>query len=93
MQQLEAVMNIAGIDNFRLTGFIPQDVEGSQGTSGAPLETNDIVNLNTLPDMSDEEVEALMTETEQMIGNDYLSALTVHSGLDENRVYRLLGMA
>ena len=43
--------------------------------------------------MSDEEVEALMTETEQMIGNDYLSALTVHSGLDENRVYRLLGMA
>ena len=85
-------MNIAGVENFRFSGFIPQNNEGNIDPSSAPIQPQDIVNLNALPDMTDEEVEGLMSETLQMIGDDYLGALSVHSGLDPNRVYSLLGL-
>ncbi|MBQ7585206.1 MAG: hypothetical protein IJU40_03025 [Desulfovibrionaceae bacterium] len=86
-------MNITGIENFRYTDFIPLDKEGNIDPSQAPIQPQDIVNFSTLPDMSDEEVEDLMNETIQMIGNDYVGAMSVHSGLDPQRVYSLLAMA
>ncbi|MBQ7739515.1 MAG: hypothetical protein IJT59_07670 [Desulfovibrionaceae bacterium] len=85
-------MNITSIDNFRFTGFIPQNDDGNIDPSAAPIQPQDIVDINALPDMTDEEVEGLMAETIQMIGDDYVNALSVHSGLNANRVYSLLGM-
>ena len=85
-------MYISGVENFQFPGFIPQNNDGNINPSSAPIQPQDIVNLNALPDMTDEEVESLMNETLQMIGSDYVNALSVHSDLDPSRVYSLLGM-
>ncbi|MBR3663664.1 MAG: hypothetical protein IKN64_03310 [Desulfovibrio sp.] len=84
-------MHISSIDNAYLTELYLPESEGHSGS--APVAPQDIVNLSSLPEMTDEEVEGLMQETIQMIGNDSVSALSVHSGLDTNRVFALLGMA
>ncbi|MCR5814260.1 MAG: hypothetical protein K6G15_07195 [Desulfovibrio sp.] len=84
-------MNISSIDNAYLTELYLPERDGHNGS--APVAPQDIVNLSTLPDMTDEEVEGLMQETIQMIGSDSVNALSVHNGLDANRVFALLGMA
>ena len=84
-------MNISSIDNAYLTELYLPERDGHSGS--APVAPQDIVNLSSLPDMTDEEVESLMQETIQMIGSDAIGALSVHSGLDANRVFALLGTA
>lgn len=84
-------MNISGIDNAYLHGTFTPDLGRNPGS--APVAPQDTIDLSRLPEMSDEEIEGLMEETIQMISDDSYRALSVHSGLDQNRVYALLGMA
>lgn len=49
----------------------------------------DVHAPNLIPD---EEVENVLNETISMIGSDSAAALSVHSGLNESRVFALLGL-
>ena len=85
-------MNIASIDSSYLSGLFPSD-EHQGNTGSAPVAPQDSISLSALPDLSDDEIEGLMEETIQMISDDAVGALSVHNGLDSNRVFALLGMA
>ncbi len=85
-------MNISAISSAFVN---PISLPGQNDPAAAPVtpQPQDVVNLNCLPDMTDEEIDGLMNETIAMIGADSVSALSVHSGLDPNRVFSLLGLA
>lgn len=52
----------------------------------------DVVDLHGAQLLADDEVEDVLNETMSMIASDSGSALTVHSGLSESRVFALLGL-
>lgn len=54
--------------------------------------SGDIVDIHTPEILSDEEAENVYNDTLSMIANDHASALSVHSGLSESRVFALLGL-
>lgn len=54
--------------------------------------TGDIVDIHSPQILADDEVEGVLNETISMIANDNASALSVHSGLSESRVFALLGL-
>ncbi len=85
-------MNISAINNSFMNSLFAKD-QDANGTPSPAAPLSDIVTLNELPDLTDAEVENLMNETIQMIGADAAGALSVHNGLDPNRVYSLLGLA
>ena len=84
-------MNISSINTSYLSGFFAPDIDKNSGSG--PIAPQDTLSLSQFPDMSDAEVEGLMEETIQMISDDSVGALSVHSGLDPNRVFALLGLA
>ncbi|MBR4742368.1 MAG: hypothetical protein IK079_05680 [Desulfovibrio sp.] len=84
-------MNIQALNNSFVNSLYAPKHNENTPTPAAPL--TDVVSLNNLPDLTDEEVEVLMAETVEMIGADAMDALSVHSGLNAERVYSLLGMA
>lgn len=63
------------------------DDEGS-----APAALRDAVSISHPYEFSDEEAEVLLDDTISMIGSDSATALSLHGGLTENRVYQLLGL-
>lgn len=84
-------MNITTVNASPMQGIV-FPFENSNEVTRA-VSSRDIVDVNELPDMSDEEVESLLQDTLRMIGDDSVNALSVHSGLDPNRVFALLGLA
>lgn len=63
-------------------------------SGSAPMGgVQDTVDIRMSALMSDEEAEEVMDETLQMIADDPAGALSVHSGLNESRVFALLGLA
>lgn len=54
--------------------------------------SGDIVDIHAPEILSDEEAESVFSDTLSMIGADHAQALSVHSGLSENRVFALLGL-
>lgn len=59
----------------------------------APVRsTGDIVDIQAPQLLADDEVEGVLADTISMIGNDPATALSVHSGLSESRVFALLGL-
>lgn len=61
----------------------------------APVSLNapgDIVDVHAPKILADDEVEGVFKETLGMIANDSAAALSVHSGLNESRVFALLGI-
>ncbi|MBQ7456112.1 MAG: hypothetical protein IJS54_00665 [Desulfovibrio sp.] len=81
-------MNITSVNNTYYAEFFPSNQGGSSGS--APIAPQDIVNINSLSDMTDEEVEELLQNTIQTIQEDPVGALAVHNGLTPDRVYSLL---
>lgn len=77
-------MEISGIGS-NISFFYP-----NKENSVKPAE-GDVVDIKSQQILSDEEAEKVYNETLSMISNDAFSALTVHSGLSEDRVYALLG--
>ena len=63
------------------------DDEGS-----APAALRDAVSFSTPYLLPDEEAEVVLDDTINLIGADYTAAFSVHGGLNENRVYQLLGL-
>lgn len=63
------------------------DDEGS-----APAALRDSVSLCAPYEFTDEEAELMLDDTINMIGEDSVTALSLHGGLTENRVYQLLGL-
>ena len=63
------------------------DDEGS-----APAALRDAVSFSTPYLLPDEEAEVVLDDTINLIGADYAAAFSVHGGLNENRVYQLLGL-
>lgn len=53
---------------------------------------SDIVDIHAPELLADEDVEGVLNETIDMIGNDGAAALSVHSGLTDSRVFALLGL-
>ena len=90
----EEVMNITALNTSHFSG-IPNSrfLENIPASISSMDDISDIVDVNLLPEMTDEEVEGLMNETIQMIGSDSVNALSVHSGIDPNRVFTLLGLS
>lgn len=84
-------MNISGIENYTPFSFIMPETRGGSGSG--PASVQDSLDLNSVISMSDEEADALLFDTQQMIAGDSEGALGVHMGLCEDRVYALLGMA
>ncbi len=81
-------MQITSVNETYYSEFFPGPQGGSSGS--APIAPQDIVNINSsIADMSDEEVEELLQSTIQIINEDSVNALSVHS-LTPERVYSLL---
>ncbi len=57
----------------------------------ASRATGDTVDVHAPQLLADDEVEGVLNETINMIGSDSATALSVHSGLTESRVFALLG--
>ena len=88
-------MEISGINNqgsvFPYLLNLNDDKDDRSGS--APMGgLQDTVDISMPALLSDDEVEDVMGETLQMIGDDSVGALSVHSGLNESRVFALLGM-
>ena len=58
----------------------------------APAALRDAVSLSTPREFTDEEAELMLDDTINMIGADSATALSLHGGLSESRVYQLLGL-
>lgn len=52
----------------------------------------DIVDVHMPELIADEDVDGVLNETISMIGSDNAGALSVHSGLNQARVFALLGL-
>lgn len=70
---------------------MPFMFQGSEKTATPKQSTGDVIDIRQQPILADEEVEGVFTETLGMIAKDAVSALSVHSGLNEDRVFALLG--
>lgn len=88
-------MDISGVNNqssvfpFLLNLNEDKDDRSGSGPMGGIQDTVDI----RMPDLlSDDEVDDVMNDTLQMIADDPAGALSVHSGLNQSRVFALLGM-
>ena len=82
-------MEISGINTFHPFTFTRTDRDDSGST---PAAVQDVVNLSTPQLLEDDEVDAVMDDTLNMIAQDNLAALSVHGGLSQSRVFALLGM-
>ena len=51
----------------------------------------DVIDIHQPELIPDEEVETVFQDTLRMIGEDAATALGIHSGLSESRVFALLG--
>lgn len=63
-----------------------------EATEAAPKSLGDTVDIKGVDLIPDEEVDNVLNETISMIGSDSATALSVHSGLNESRVFALLGL-
>ena len=63
------------------------DDEGS-----APAAMRDAVSFSSPYLLPDEEADMVLDDTINLIGDDYMAAVAVHGGLNENRVHQLLGL-
>jgi len=81
-------MNITSVNNTYYSEFFPINQGGNSGS--APIAPQDIADINNYVDMTDEEVEELLSSTIQTIQSDVVSALSVHNGLTPERVSYLL---
>lgn len=68
--------------------LFPNQERGESQVKG----TGDINDVRAPELLTDEEAEAVLNETVNMIGSDRAAALSVHSGLSESRVFALLGL-
>lgn len=82
---------------MKITGFTSSEMfsfplPGKDGMVTPATVSPDIVNLQALSrmDMSDADAQALLDETVGMISQDSVAALSVHSGLNAERVAALL---
>lgn len=69
--------------------FPNQERETVEAAPKSMGDTVDIKGVNLIPD---EEVDNVLNETINMIVSDSAAALNVHSGLNEDRVFALLGL-
>ena len=88
-------MDVSGINNqasvFPYLLNLNDDKDDRSGS--APMGgVQDMVDVHMPTLLSDDEVDDVMADTLQMIGDDPTGALSVHSGLNESRVFALLGM-
>lgn len=81
-------MEISGIRST--TPFAFQNFD--KDNAAVKRQEGDIVDVKQPELLSDEEAEVVLNDTISMIGSDAASALSVHSGLSENRVFALLGL-
>lgn len=79
-------MEISGIRSS-----LPFLFPGSEKETAAVAQRGDIVDIQHANILSDEEAEVVFQDTLGMIASDAATALGVHSGLSENRVFALLG--
>lgn len=88
LRKREEKMEISGI----LSGasYLFPNIEKENG--GVTRQSGDIVDIRQPEILSDEEAENVYNDTIAMIGQDGAAALSVHSGLSENRVFALLGL-
>ncbi|MBQ7607868.1 MAG: hypothetical protein IJU76_07840 [Desulfovibrionaceae bacterium] len=81
-------MHITSVNETYYSEFFQSTNGGNSGS--APIAPQDIVSINSdIANMSDEEVEELLQNTIQVIGEDSVNALSVHT-LNPQRVYSLL---
>ena len=82
-------MEIGGINST-----MPFTYQGSEkpATTGKSQAKNDTVEFHGTQILPDEEVEGVFNDTVDMIGADNASAMSVHAGLSESRVFALLGL-
>lgn len=82
----EIAMEISGIRSA-----FPFMFPGNEKDAEIRHEIGDTVDVHAPQLLADDEVEDVLNDTIAMIGNDSASALSVHSGLTESRVFALLG--
>lgn len=72
--------------------FSPVESSPMRVTGAEAPKSHDVVNVRGIQSFSEEDVQNLMAVTPQMIEEDAPSALSLHSGLDANRVFALLDL-
>lgn len=89
VHEKETTMEISGIRSALPFMFGGNDGEAAKSVKNTISDRIDISAHNLL---TDEEAESVLADTISMIGSDSAAALSVHSGLSENRVFALLGI-
>ena len=79
-------MEISGIRST-----MPFMFQGTEKGASQKQATGDVVDIQQPQILSDEEAETVFNDTLSMIAHDAVNALSVHSGLSEDRVFALLG--
>lgn len=82
-------MEISNITNALGFTFGLPDKDDS-GSTPAPLQ--DMLDISNFQLLADDEVDDVMDDTLNMIAQDNVAALSVHGGLNESRVFALLGL-
>jgi hypothetical protein len=85
----DAVMNISGINSSNSFAF--PSIEKEENAAPTAL-SHDVVSLSAPNLLADDEVDGVMSDTMDMISQNPMSALSVHSGLSASRVAALLSM-
>ena len=81
-------MKISGISSaFPYTFLMPE--KDDSGSSPAAMQ--DTINVHAPQILDDSEVDTVLDETLQMLAADPVSALSAHGGLNQNRVFALVG--
>lgn len=82
-------MEISSLNNLFPFSF---NINGNESNGAAPVAVQDKIDISSAHILEDDEVDSVFDETLHMIAEDNLAALSVHEGLNESRVFTLLGM-
>lgn len=84
------ISGITGLQGYQAINTVNTQHPAGQNIQ-ASAQAKDTVNINPAVNMSDEEAQQLLQEVSGDIGVHQAEALSVHQGLDYDRVMALIG--
>lgn len=87
---ISGISGISGVQGYQALNRAPLEHTAHQAAH-ASAETGDTVSINSAVNMSDEEARQILQEVSADIGSNHAEALSVHQGLDYDRVMALIG--
>lgn len=84
------ITGITGSQGYQTINTVNMQHQAGQNAH-ASAGARDTVNINPVVNMSDEEAQQLLQEVSENIGIHQAEALSVHQGLDYDRVMALIG--